>query len=94
MWAFETDCLRSLDLTAERFELEVDLFAECALRGIPIAEIPIPFRRRIGERKLRLREGFRIAFALLKKRLRSPRTYLEDRMDIYAPAAESAEGAG
>jgi dolichol-phosphate mannosyltransferase len=95
MWAFQTDCLRSLNLTAEGFELEVDFFAECALRRIPIAEIPIPFQRRIGERKLRLREGLRIAFALLKKRLRSPRAYIEGlRRDVEAPAAESADGGG
>src|SRR2546422_300071 len=39
--------------------------------GIPITEIPIRYDRRIGECKLHLREGFRIALALLKKRLRS-----------------------
>jgi len=58
-------------LTAIGFELEADLFAECALKGIPITEIPIRYDRRIGECKLHLREGFRIALALLKKRLRS-----------------------
>ena len=54
-----------------RADLEADIFAECALRGIPILEIPIRYDRRIGEPKLRLKEGFRIALALLKKRLRS-----------------------
>jgi len=71
MWAFVTDRLKSLDLTANGFDLEADIFAECALRGIPILEIPIRYDRRIGEPKLRLKEGFRIALALLKKRLRS-----------------------
>src|SRR5438445_2881681 len=71
MWGFVSDRLKSLDLTAIGFELEADLFAECALKGIPITEIPIRYDRRIGERKLHLREGVRIALALLKKRLRS-----------------------
>src|SRR6266566_7293807 len=71
MWAFVSDRLKSLGLTANGFDLEADIFAECALRRIPILEIPIRYDRRIGEPKLRLKEGFRIAFALLKKRLRS-----------------------
>ncbi|HWM52222.1 MAG TPA: hypothetical protein VNP71_03575, partial [Thermoplasmata archaeon] len=71
MWGFVSDRLKSLDLTAIGFELEADLFAECALKGIPITEIPIRYDRRIGEGKLHLREGVRIALALLKKRLRS-----------------------
>src|SRR2546421_8319057 len=71
MCAFVSDRLKSLDLTANGFDLEADIFAECALRGIPILEIPIRYDRRIGEPKLRLKEGFRIALALLKKRLRS-----------------------
>src|SRR2546428_354665 len=48
-----------------------DQYVECALRGVPIPEIPIRYDRRIGEPKLHLREGVRIALALLKKRLRS-----------------------
>jgi glycosyltransferase involved in cell wall biosynthesis len=72
MWAFVSERLKTLGLTANGFELEADIFAECAIRGIPIVEIPIRYDRRIGKPKLRLEEGFRIALALLKKRLRSP----------------------
>lgn len=71
MWAFDSDRLKSLGLTATGFELEADIFAECALKGIPITELPIRYARRIGEGKLRVREGLRIARALLMKRLRS-----------------------
>ena len=71
MWGFDSNRLKSLDLTAIGFELEADLFAECALKGIPITEVPIRYDRRIGEKKLHLREGVRIAGALLKKRLGS-----------------------
>jgi dolichol-phosphate mannosyltransferase len=72
MWGFMSDRLKSLGLTATGFELEADIFAECALRHIPIVELPIQYHRRIGERKLRMRAGIRIALALLKKRLRAP----------------------
>ena len=71
MWGFVSDELKSLGLTASGFELEADIFGECALRRIPIVEVPIRYQRRIGEPKLHLREGVRIAFALLKKRIRS-----------------------
>jgi len=93
MWGFVSDRLKSLDLTATGFELEADLFAECALKGIPITEIPIRYDRRIGERKLHLHEGVRIAFALLKKRLRSgaARATKEPRFSIGRFLAEHTE---
>src|SRR5256714_7887879 len=71
MWAFVPDRLKSLNLTANGFDLEADIFAERALRGIPILEIPIRYDRRNREAELHLKDGFRIALALLKKRLRS-----------------------
>ena len=94
MWAFMSDRLKSLGLTANGFDLEADIFAECALRHIPILEIPIRYDRRIGEAKLRLKEGFRIALALLKKRLRcSPAPTVEKRAPLgrwFRPAREPA----
>src|SRR5437660_8111998 len=63
MWAFVSDRLKSLNLTATGFDLEADIFAGCALRGIPIVEIPIRHRRRIGAPKLHLKQGLRIARA-------------------------------
>src|SRR5437016_8776151 len=71
MWGFVSEPLKSLGLTATGFELEADLFAECALKGIPITEVPIRYDRRIGQPKLHLHEGVRIALALLKKRIGS-----------------------
>src|SRR5881396_1694363 len=94
MWAFVSDRLKSLSLTATGFDLEADIFAECALRGIPILEIPIRYDRRIGEPKLHLKEGFRIALALLKKRLRSSLPRAVERRALWSrwfgPARESA----
>src|SRR5881296_383871 len=71
MWGFVSEPLKSLGLTATGFELEADLFAECALKGIPITEVPIRYDRRICQPKLHLHEGVRIALALLKKRIGS-----------------------
>jgi len=71
MWAFRSEQLKSLGLTADGFDLEADIFAECALKRIPITEIGIRYDRRVGKGKLRMKEGVRIAFALLRKRIRS-----------------------
>src|SRR3989442_5373384 len=94
MWAFVSNRLKSLSLTANGFDLEADIFAECALRGIPILEIPIRYDRRIGEPKLHLKEGFRIALALLQKRLRSSPARTVQRSALsgrwFGPARESA----
>lgn len=70
MWGFRTDVLKSFALTADGFDLEANLFAQCVRRGIPILEIPIPYYRRIGSAKLRVRTGFRIAWFLLLNRIR------------------------
>jgi dolichol-phosphate hexosyltransferase len=95
MWAFRSDQLKSLALAAERFELEAEFFAECALRRIPIAEIPIPYRKRIGQPKLRLRDGLWITFALLKKRMRSSLGVADDdRMELQSPTVGPAHGGG
>jgi len=95
MWAFRSDRLKSLGLTANGFELEADIFAECALLGIPIAEVPIRYDKRIGEPKLRLREGVKIALALLKKRLRaSPRRREKPSVEAGSRSLGPTEGSG
>jgi len=73
MWGFRTDILKSFELTADGFDLEANFFAECVRRGLPVLEVPIPYRKRVGTPKLRLRTGFRIAFALMLMRIRCPR---------------------
>src|SRR2546428_1263266 len=65
MWGFVSDRLKSLGLTATGFELEADLFAECALKGIPITEVPIRYDRRIGEAQLHFHHGVPIALLQL-----------------------------
>ncbi len=73
MWAFNTEVLRRFRLTAESFDIEADFFAETSANGLPMVEVPISYRKRIGVPKLRLRAGIRIAWTLMVKRLQSPR---------------------
>ncbi len=70
MWGFRTDVLKSFEIHADGFDLEANLFAECVRRRVPIVEIAIPYYRRIGPAKLRVRTGFRIAWSLFHNRIR------------------------
>jgi len=50
------------------FDLEVELNHFLAKKGFGVAEIPIHYRRRLGEKKLRLRHGFIILKRILLER--------------------------
>ena len=68
-WGFRRDAIERLELVASGFELEVDMFAECARKGLRIAEIPITYRARVDQPKLAsVRDGLRIGAYLLRKR--------------------------
>ncbi len=69
MWAFTTVALEGLNLNANHFELEAELFAQASKAELILVEIPIAYRRRTGKPKLgSLRAGFAIAMKLLRKR--------------------------
>jgi len=73
MWGFREDSLRNFGLAADGFDLEADLFASACETGARLKELPIEYRRRIGEAKLiPLRTGLLIAWRLLMKRLNRP----------------------
>lgn len=73
MWGFREGCLRTLDLEADGFDLEADLYSAACDAGARIVEIPVDYGRRIGEPKLiPLRNGVRIALRLLARRLNRP----------------------
>lgn len=89
MWGFCAQTLRRLELTAQGFDLEADLFGSLCLANARIAELPIFYGARIGEPKLLpIRTGWQIAWRLLLKRLNGP-TRLPTQ-----PAAESVQGRG
>ena len=70
LWGFRRDAIRRLELAARGFEIEADLFAESALKGCSIAEIPISYRARHDRPKLAsLRDGLKIGVFLFNKYL-------------------------
>jgi dolichol-phosphate mannosyltransferase len=71
LWGYRRDALQRLELAADGFEIEAEMFAECVREGLCIAEIPITYRAREGQPKLSsLRDGAKIGLFLLKRRVR------------------------
>jgi len=69
-WGYRSDAIRRLKLAARGFEIEADMFAECARHGLCIVEIPITYRARKDRPKLAsLRDGVKIGLFLCKRRL-------------------------
>jgi glycosyltransferase involved in cell wall biosynthesis len=69
MWGFNAKALEELELDSRHFELEAELFAESAKKGLGIVEVPISYLPRKGETKLvPLKAGFAILDKLLERR--------------------------
>ncbi len=70
-WTFKGSALKQLrdKLTAEKFELEADLFSSLCKMGLKHKSIPISYVKRKGESKLRTRDAFKILFKMIKARL-------------------------
>ncbi|MEM3422840.1 MAG: glycosyltransferase family 2 protein, partial [Candidatus Bilamarchaeaceae archaeon] len=69
MWGFRKKAYKQLDIKAKHFELEVDLFANCAKKNFKIIEVPITYKKRTGKTKLNpFVDGTKIAFHLIKRR--------------------------
>jgi len=70
LWGYRSDAIGCLELEAQGFEIEADMYAECARKGLRIAEIPIRYHPRADRAKLSsLRDGFKIGAFLCRKRL-------------------------
>ncbi len=68
-WGFKGEIIPELDLSAEGFNLEADLFSQIAKRSYKMGEIPIYYRRRSTPSKLRsIRAGLRIGWTLIRNR--------------------------
>ena len=48
LWGFRSEAIRRLELEARGFEIEADMYSECARKGLSIAEIPYPLPRPSG----------------------------------------------
>jgi glycosyltransferase involved in cell wall biosynthesis len=68
LWGYRGDAIRRLELEAQGFDIEADMYSECARKGLTIAEIPIRYRARADQAKLSsLRDGLRIGAFLCRK---------------------------
>lgn len=71
LWGFRGEVIKTLNLQAHGFDFEADLFTQLAKRGYHIAEVPIHYRPRPTEAKLKsLKDGFKIGWRLLTCRFR------------------------
>ena len=72
-WGLRGEIIPKLQLLADGFNFEAELFADITRKGYKIVEIPIHYRRRRTPPKLNsLRDGIKIAWTLVTRRFRSP----------------------
>jgi glycosyltransferase involved in cell wall biosynthesis len=68
-WGFRSEVLEDLNLSADGFDFEADLFIQISRSGYSIAHVPIIYRRRPTKQKLNsLRDGLRIGWKLIRSR--------------------------
>lgn len=79
MWGFDTQALKNMRLDSTHFDIEAEMFAECAKNGLKIGEVPIEYLSREGESKLiPMEAGFMILRKLVQRRyLTAKRTHAE-----------------
>ena len=70
-WLFKGKALSKIksNLTAQKFELEADLFSTSSKLGMKIENTPISYRKRIGESKLKFSDAFIIIKKLITNRI-------------------------
>ncbi len=67
-WGYRDVVIQEMNLAAEGFELEADMFVECALHDFRIGELAINYSRRVDQPKLSsISDGFKIGAFLLKR---------------------------
>jgi glycosyltransferase involved in cell wall biosynthesis len=66
------DVLRNWKPKSKSFDIEVELNHQVERRGYAIKEIPITYRPRLGEKKLRLRHGLTIMKRILSEAIPHP----------------------
>jgi len=68
-WLFDRQALLQMNLNSMDFEIEAEMYAQCAITGIPLTNVPISYGPRIGEAKLgSLRDGSSIMKKLLVRK--------------------------
>ncbi len=72
MWGFRKETLDKFSLTSDGFTLEADLFVNAVANKCHIVQLPIRYRARLNgsKPKLKIWDGFRIGWFLIKRRFR------------------------
>jgi hypothetical protein len=79
-YGLDLSLLMALELDSSGFEIEAELFLKAYRGGLTVTQIPIAYRERVGEAKLRaMRDGARIFFTVLRC----------GRLPLRAPATEA-----
>jgi dolichol-phosphate mannosyltransferase len=69
-WGFRDYVVNRMHLAARGFEIEADMFVECARLGFRVGEVPIDYRKRVAQPKLSsINDGLKIGLFLLKRRI-------------------------
>ncbi|MFH0922692.1 MAG: glycosyltransferase family 2 protein [Candidatus Micrarchaeota archaeon] len=67
-WGFRGKVLKKLNITAKRFDLEANLFAQACKKGFRVKSVPISYEKRLGEAKLHVSDAFDIVLHLFRQR--------------------------
>lgn len=68
LWGFRGTALDELELEAEGFDIEADMYIESVLKGLRLAELPIRYSARNDTAKLAsFRDGFKIGAFVCKR---------------------------
>lgn len=66
MYLVDMDQVKDMLYESRRFSIEIEIASHIAGNSLEICEIPIEYRKRIGDKKLKVRDGFHIAIDLVK----------------------------
>lgn len=76
---FRAAAVRNWTPRSQGFDIECELNAHvCNDHGLGVEEIPIPYHARVGEKKLRFRDGARILARMMSLALRRKSTHVEE----------------
>ena len=67
-WCFKKEALKKIEIKANGFDLEANLFSECCKKKIKLGFVPITYGKRIGKEKLKIRDSIIITKQLLVNR--------------------------
>ncbi len=65
-WAFNEKAIRTIQVDAKGFDLESDLFAKVNKAGLRITGVPVTYRKRIGQSKLKIKDAFKIVGRIIR----------------------------